>query len=154
MVLKDEVQRLRQVPLFGNVAPAKLKLLAFTSKRLNFKAGQILFHQGDHGDAAYVVLSGTADVLVASDKGDVKVASVGPDSIIGEIAILCNVNRTATIRASTALDTLRIDKEHFLNLLAEFPEVAVEIIRVLANRLSQTNTELSEARSTIMDMSK
>jgi CRP-like cAMP-binding protein len=79
---------------------------------------------------------------------------VGPDSIIGEIAILCNVNRTATIQATTTLDVLRIDKEHFLNLLAEFPEVAVEVIRVLANRLSQTNTELSEARSTIMNMSK
>jgi CRP-like cAMP-binding protein len=49
---------------------------------------------------------------------------------------------------------LRIDKEHFLNLLAEFPEVAVEIIRVLASRLSQTNTELSEARSTIMNMTQ
>jgi CRP-like cAMP-binding protein len=49
---------------------------------------------------------------------------------------------------------LRIDKEQFLQLLAEFPEVAVEIIRVLADRLSQTNTELSEARSTIMHLSK
>src|SRR5918994_6189591 len=143
MVLKDEVQRLRQVPLFGNVAPAKLKLLAFTSKRLNFKEGQIVFHQGDAGDAAYVVLSGTADILVASDKGEMKVASVGPDSIIGEIAIRCNVNRTATIRASTALDVLRIDKEHFLNLLAEFPEVAGGIICVGGKRLTQNNNQLS-----------
>jgi CRP-like cAMP-binding protein len=153
MVLKGEVERLRLVPLFGNVAAAKLKLLAFTSQRLSFREGHILFHQGDPGDAAYVVLSGTADVLVGSDSGEIKVASVGPNSIIGEIAILCDVNRTATVRASAPLEVLRIDKDHFLALLAEFPEVAVEIIRVLANRLSQTTTELSEARSAMMQLS-
>jgi CRP-like cAMP-binding protein len=153
MVLKDEVQRLRLVPLFSNVASAKLKLLAFTSKRLSFKAGHTLFHQGDPGDAAYVVLAGSADVLVDSDSGEIRVATVGPNSIIGEIAILCDVNRTATVKANSALDVLRIDKDQFLALLAEFPEMSVEIIRVLANRLSQTTAELSEARSTIIQLS-
>ncbi len=80
-------------------------------------------------------------------------ATVGPNSIIGEIAILCDVNRTATVRANSALDVLRIDKDQFLALLAEFPEMSVEIIRVLANRLSQTTAELSEARSTIIQLS-
>jgi CRP-like cAMP-binding protein len=153
MVLKDEVERLRHVPLFCNVAPTKLKLLAFTSKRLSFKAGHTLFHQGDPGDAAYVVLSGSADVLVNADGGEIQVANVGPNSIIGEIAILCDVNRTATVRASAPLEVLRIDKDQFLELLAEFPEMAIQIIRVLADRLGQTTTELSEARSTIMRLS-
>ena len=153
MVLKDEVQRLRLVPLFGNVAPAKLKLLAFTSQRLSFKAGTTLFNQGDPGDAAYVVLSGSADVLVNSDSGEINVATVGPNSIIGEIAILCDVNRTATVRAHSPLEVLRIDKAQFLEMLSEFPEMAVQIIRVLADRLSHTTQELSEARSTIMQLS-
>lgn len=153
MVLKDEVQRLRLVPLFGNVAPAKLKLLAFTSQRLSFKAGTTLFNQGDPGDAAYVVLAGAADVLVNSDSGEIKVATVGPNSIIGEIAILCDVNRTATVRANSPLEVLRIDKAQFLEMLSEFPEMAVQIIRVLADRLSHTTQELSEARSTIMQLS-
>ena len=153
MVLKDEVQRLRLVPLFGNVASSRLKLLAFTSKRLSFKAGATLFNQGDPGDAAYVVLSGSADVLANSDSGEIKVATVGPNSIVGEIAILCDVNRTATVRASSPLEVLRIDKDQFLEMLGEFPEMAVEIIRVLANRLGQTTAELSEARSTILQLS-
>jgi CRP-like cAMP-binding protein len=153
MVLKDEVERLRLVPLFSNVAPGKLKLLAFTSRRLSFKAGHTLFHQGDPGDAAYVVLSGSADVLVDSDSGEIKVASVGPNSIIGEIAILCDVNRTATVRANSPLEVLRIDKDQFLELLAEFPEMALEVVRVLADRLGQTTEELTRARSTIMQLS-
>ena len=76
MLLKDEVEMLRRVPLFSKIAPAKLKLLAFASERLNCRDGQNLFRQGDPGDAAYVVLSGTADVLVNAEGGEVKVADV------------------------------------------------------------------------------
>ena len=147
MLLKDEVELLRRVPMFSQVAPSKLKLLAFTSDRVSYRAGDILFNQGDPGDAAYVVLSGSADILVNSQSGEIKVATLEPNSIVGEIAILCDVARTATVRANGQLETLRIRKDHFLKLLAEFPEMAVEIMRVLADRLSHTTAELSEARS-------
>ena len=79
MLLKDEVGMLRQVPLFSGVAPAKLKLLAFTSDRVTYAPGQTLFKQGDDGDAAYVVLSGSADVLVDSASGQIKVAELSPE---------------------------------------------------------------------------
>jgi CRP-like cAMP-binding protein len=147
MQLKDEVELLRRVPLFANVAPAKLKLLAFTSDRVSFREGQVLFRQGDAGDAAYVVLAGSADVLVGADGEEIKVASLEPNSIVGEIAILCDVARTATVKATAPLEALRISKDHFLKLLAEFPEMAVEIMRVLADRLSHTTAELSDARN-------
>lgn len=147
MLLKDEVGMLRQVPLFSGVAPAKLKLLAFTSDRVTYAPGQMLFKQGDVGDAAYVVLSGKAEVLVDAASGQIKVAELEPNSIVGEIAILCNVSRTATVRAITAVEALRIRKDHFLRLLGEYPEMTVEIMRVLADRLSHTTAELTEERS-------
>jgi CRP-like cAMP-binding protein len=147
MLLKDEVELLRRVPLFAGVAPSKLKLLAFTSDRVTYRPGDVLFKQGDSGDAAYVVLSGTADILVNAGGDEIKVATIESNSIIGEIAILCDVSRTATVKASAPLETLRIKKDQFIRLLAEFPEMAVEIMRVLADRLSRTTAELSEARS-------
>lgn len=147
MLLNDEVGMLRRVPLFSGIEPTKLKLLAFTSDRVSYSAGQILFRQGDEGDAAYVILSGTAEVLVESEGGQIKVAELEPNSIVGEIAILCNVSRTATVRAAAPLEALRIRKEHFLRLLTEFPEMTIEILRVLAERLSHTTTELADARS-------
>jgi len=143
MLLNDEVELLRRLPLFAGVSPAKLKLLAFTSDRIKFDAGRELFKQGDPGDAAYVVLSGNADVLV----GERKVATVNPSELVGEIAILCDVPRTATVVASTPLLTLRIRKDHFLKLLSDFPEMTVEIMRVLAVRLSRTTKELGDARN-------
>jgi CRP-like cAMP-binding protein len=147
MLLNDEVGMLRRVPLFSGIEPTKLKLLAFTSDRVSYSAGQILFRQGDEGDAAYVILSGTAEILVDSEGGQIKVAELEPNSIVGEIAILCNVSRTATVRAAAPLEALRIRKEHFLRLLTEFPEMTIEILRVLAERLSHTTTELADARS-------
>jgi CRP-like cAMP-binding protein len=129
------------------VAPAKLKLLAFTSDRVTYAPGQIIVRQGEVGDAAYVVLSGEAEVLVDSPNGQIKVAEVHPNAIVGEIAILCNAMRTATVRATTSVETLRIRKDHFLRMLGEYPEMTVEIMRVLADRLSHTTAELSEERS-------
>ena len=147
MQLRDEVELLRRVPLFAGVAPAKLKLLAFTSDRVNYDAGQVLFRQGDPGDAAYVLLSGSADILVNSESGEIKVATLETNSIVGEIAIICDDTRSATVRAVTPLETLRIRKDHFLRMLVEFPEMAVVIMRELAERLSRTTSELSAARS-------
>jgi CRP-like cAMP-binding protein len=149
MMLKDEVQTLRQVPLFSRVAPAKLKLLAFASDRVSYRAGEVLFYQGDPGDAAYVILAGKADVLNESPNGQIKVAELDFNTIVGEIAILCNTSRTATVKASMPLEALRIRKDDFMKLLADYPEMTIEIMRVLADRLSRTTTELAEARSQV-----
>ena len=147
MILKDEVELLRRVPLFAGVEPTKLKLLAFTSDRMSFEAGQILFQQGDAGDAASVVLNGRAEVLVNRAGSQIKVADLEKNAIVGEIAILCDVPRTATVRAHERLETLKISKDQFLRLLAEFPDMAIEIMRVLVDRLGRTTAELSEARA-------
>ncbi|MBL0373649.1 cyclic nucleotide-binding domain-containing protein [Rhizobium sp. KVB221] len=146
-MLQDEVQILRQVPLFSRVAPAKLKLLAFTSDRVSYKAGEALFHQGDPGDSAYVILTGKAEILADAPSGQIKVAELGNNTIVGEIAILCDIARTATVKATMPMEALRIRKDIFLKLLADYPEIAIEIMRVLADRLNKTTTELTEARS-------
>jgi CRP-like cAMP-binding protein len=127
--------------------PAKLKLLAFSSDRVSYDTGEILFRQGDVGDAAYVVLEGMADILVDSAQGPIKVAELGENSIIGEIAILCDATRTATVRAAVPIEALRIRKEQFIKLLTDFPEVMIQVMRVLAERLSHTTAALTEERS-------
>ncbi len=147
MSLDEEVDLLRNIPLFSNVEPSKLKLLAFTSKRLTFPAGQELFHQGDMGDAAYIIIDGKADVTVSTPAGEITVAQVGKNELVGEIAILCDVPRTATVKAATEVTTLAISKELFFQMVTEFPEMAVEIMRELAQRLERTTSQLREAMS-------
>ena len=152
MKLKDEVELLKRVPLFSQMDPAKLKLLAFTSERVSFQAGQTLCEQGDAGDAAYVIIRGEATVLVDTPNGQIPVASVGENAVIGEIAILCDVPRTATVRADSKVETLKIEKEHFLRLMKEFPDLAIEVMRELAGRLTETTAELSQARNKIKEI--
>ena len=145
--LKEEVEILRRVPLFAQLDPAKLKLLAFTSERMSFQPGQDLCKQGDVGDAAYVIISGDAEILVNQNGNEIAVANVSKDAVIGEIAVLCEIPRTATVRATTKLQSLKIDKETFLRLIKEFPDMGIEIMRELADRLTKTTSELSLARS-------
>ncbi len=145
MSLNEEVELLRNIPLFAKLEPSKLKLLAFTSERITYEAGQILFHQGDVGDAAYIIVEGSASVLVETGGGEIEVAMLGRNDFVGEIAILCDVPRTATVKATAQTVTLRITKDLFFRLVAEFPEMSVEIMRELASRLEHTTQQLREA---------
>ncbi|MEE8549150.1 MAG: cyclic nucleotide-binding domain-containing protein [Alphaproteobacteria bacterium] len=151
MSLSEELEALRNIPMFANVEPTQLKLLAFTSQRLTFGAGQDLFRLGDVGDSAYIIISGEADVLVDKEGTEVAVAKAGKNEIVGEIAILCNVPRTATIRAVTELTALKIPKDLFFRLIAEFPDMGVQVMAELARRLHRTTQQLTEALAKLED---
>lgn len=145
MSLNEEVELLRHIPMFANIEPSKLKLLAFTSERLTFRAGQDLCVQGEMGDAAFIIIEGLADVLIDTPTGVTSVTTVGKNEVVGEIAILCDVPRTATVRALEDVVALRISKELFFRLVREFPTMAVEIMRELAASLARTTSQLSQA---------
>ncbi len=147
MSIDQEVEILRNIPMFAKIDPPKLKLMAFASERLSFRPGQELFKQGDAGDSAYIVVEGEADVLVNTPNGALKVATLKRNDIIGEIAILCDVPRTATVAASTDLVTLKITKDLFFRMVTDFPDMAIEIMRSLAHRVEQTTAQLREARA-------
>ena len=144
MSLSEEVELLRNIPLFANIEPSKLKLLAFTSERIAYSQDQILCRQGEIGDAAYIIIDGEAEILVDTPSGPMAVATVGRNDIVGEIAILCDVPRTATVKAKTKLETLVISKDLFFRLIMEFPQIGIEIMRELASRLEATTKNLRE----------
>jgi CRP/FNR family cyclic AMP-dependent transcriptional regulator len=145
-LLNTEVDLLRRVPLFAGIEPARLKLLAYTSDVVTYRASQILFKYGDVGDAAYVIIKGDAEVIVPSGTEEISIAVLHDGDFVGEIAILCDTPRTATVRAKSELKALRIRKEPFFELLHQFPEMAVEMTRLLAERLTRTTAELVEAQ--------
>jgi CRP-like cAMP-binding protein len=145
MSLAEDVNLLSNIPLFAKANPAKLKLLAFISEPLEYLSGDELFHQDDCGDAAFVILEGEADILVDTPRRAIKIATLGKNDIIGEIAILCDVPRTATVVAHGDLDTLRVSKEGFFHLVTEFPQVGVEVMSALAWKLHRATQALTAA---------
>jgi CRP-like cAMP-binding protein len=154
MSLHQDVEVLRTIPLFAKIEPSKLKLLAFTSERLEFMDGDRLFRQGDVGDSAYIILQGGADVLVETPGGAVKVATLKRNDIIGEIAILCDVPRTATVVAAGDLATLKVSKDGFFHLVTQFPQIGVEVMHELASRLHHTTQALTAARARLNELDR
>lgn len=134
------------VPMLKGIDKAKLRLLAFISERAVYSPGETLCRQGDSGDSAFIILDGEADIVVETDDGPRTVAGVGTNDIVGEIAILCDVPRTASVVARTEVQTLTVAKDHLMKMLAEFPEMAIEIMRVLAARLERTTRDLADVR--------
>jgi len=152
MSLLQEYELLRRVPFFAEIEPARLKLLAFMSERVGFDPGKALCRQGDPADAAYLIIEGEADVLVDTPTGPLVLATLGANDIVGEMAILGDVPRTATVQAKTRIVALRIAKEPFMRMVREFPTMAVSIMRELAHRLEMTNNQLRNALSEVRQL--
>jgi CRP/FNR family transcriptional regulator, cyclic AMP receptor protein len=152
MSLQQEVDLLKRIPLFARIEPSKLKLLAFTSERLTFQPGQLLMKQGDMGDAAYVIMDGKVDIIIDTPGGPLKVAELGKNAFVGEMAILCDVPRTASVAATEACTTLKISKDLFFRLVTEFPQMSVEIMRELAHRLEEANHRLTAVTAKIKQL--
>lgn len=143
--LNDEVILLRSVPFFSSMDDGKLKLLAYTAEKQGFEDGEVVFRQGSAGGDAYFILRGEADVLTETNGHELVVAHLPQHSLFGEISAFCDIPRTATVRASGSLIALRIRKDHFLELIAECPAAALQIIRVLAQRVANTTSDLTAA---------
>lgn len=142
MTIETEMQSLRQVPMFRDIDPSRLKLLAFTSEHVRYASGQKFFSQGDAADAAYVILEGSAEVVIGRAGNEVKVAELGRNALVGEMGILADAPRTATVVATEPSSALRIDKRVFLDLLNQFPQMSIAVMRELASRLERTNAQL------------
>ncbi len=148
MGLQEEIVLLRNIPLFSKVEASKLKLIAFTSERVTFKAGDYLCKEGDVGKAAYILMKGRAEVTISTPDGPFHIADLGENDIFGEVALLCDVPRTASVQAKTDISTLCISKALFFRLLEEFPQVGIEVMREMAHRLEMTTNRLRDIAKT------
>jgi len=138
-----EAEMLRRVPFFGGLDAAKLKLLAFTSRALKFAPGDYLMRKGDASDSAYVILEGEAEVIGETGGGEFVVAVLRSNELTGEMGVIRNRPRGATVRAKTPVRALRIASEVFLGLITENPECALDVMRQLSARIDASNARLA-----------
>ena len=99
------------------------------------EAGEIVFHEGDAGDAMYAVLSGRLEVV----RGGAVIDAVGPGDIIGELAIVDESPRSATLVAAEPSSVVKVDKQRFLFLVQEHPTFAMQVMQIMADRLRRAN---------------
>ncbi|NKC16878.1 MAG: cyclic nucleotide-binding domain-containing protein [Gammaproteobacteria bacterium] len=144
MDLLQEAELLRKVPMFSRLEPAKLKLLAFTSENLSFEDGEVLFLVGDPADSAYVIMEGEVEVMAETDAGEVVAVTLKQNQLFGEMAVLSNAPRSATIRAKGQLRALRITDEAFIKLLSDNPDVALDVLRQLSDKLAASHRQFED----------
>jgi CRP/FNR family transcriptional regulator, cyclic AMP receptor protein len=127
---------LQEVPLFKGLSKKQLRLVSSLATRLDEPAGTVLTKEGSQGQEFIIVLEGEIEVR----KGDRVVATRGPGNYVGEIALLDNRPRTATVVAKTPVVIEVIGRREFLGLLAETPELSHEIMATVGQRLAELET--------------
>ncbi len=147
MSLDREVELIRGVPIFASIEPAMQKLLCFTSERVSYAPGEVMFRAGDPTDAAFIVIEGTVEITVAAAGGAQVVNKLGRNDVIGEIGVMADLPRTATATAATRVEVLRIAKELFCNVVRESPAAALQLAHLLARRLANTTGKLTRSAS-------
>jgi CRP/FNR family cyclic AMP-dependent transcriptional regulator len=140
--LAEETDLLRKIPMFAKMETSKLKLLAFASEIVSFQDGDIVFNSGDSAEFAYVIMHGEVDVITETDSGPIVTLTLKQNQLIGELGLLNNTPRIATLIASGDLRAMKITAEMFFRILRENSEVTLDVIRMLSDKLTMTNQKL------------
>jgi len=134
------IDTLRQVPLFGSLDDEAAKRLCELLETLDCKTGTFLFRAGDSGDAMYVIEHGKVRICVqAADGHEVTLTELGRGDFFGEMALLGGQRRSADALVAEGARLAVLSRELFLSFMRRNPNVALEMLTALANRLRHTD---------------
>ena len=138
--ITERADLLARVELFGGLNRLALAKLAAHLVPVTLPRGEELFHQGDPGDAFYMVARGEVGVYVTdgADGGENRVAILRAGAPVGEMALLTSSPRSATIRAESDGELLRLDRARFLRLVRQEPDVLLAVAATVTRRLQKT----------------
>jgi CRP-like cAMP-binding protein len=143
MPLDRDVETLRNIPLFAGLPTPRLKLIAYTAEMVRFEPGEVIVRQGDPSDAVYILAEGQAEVLLTDDEGqDMSLGTMGRHTLFGEIGVLCKGRRTTTVKAQERVVTYKISSQLFMELVRSSPEIGMQVMTVLAQRLERSTHRL------------
>ena len=133
MLRRDaKVELLKKVPLFADCSKAELRELAKSADELDLREGTILTREGRPGREFFVLIDGTVQV---TQKGK-KVAELKGGDWLGEIALLTDKPRTATVTATSSVDVLVITDRRFRNVVESMPSIAIKVLGRVSERLT------------------
>ena len=145
MSLAQEVELVRKVPLLAELEPAAQKMLCFASERVYYGAGEEVFRRGERADAAYVIIEGEVEIVIATASGPMRINTVRNYDVFGEIGMFGDLPRSASAIALSPLELLRVPRDVFHRVVHASPAAARCLTELLAQRLSKTTEQLSEA---------
>jgi CRP/FNR family transcriptional regulator, cyclic AMP receptor protein len=127
-----KVELLKKVPLFADCSKAELRELAKSADELDLREGTVLTREGRPGREFFVLIDGTVKVT----KDGKKIAELKGGDWLGEIALLTDKPRTATVTASSPVDVLVITDRRFRNVVESMPSIAIKVLGRVSERLT------------------
>ena len=145
MAIDDDITFLERVPTLSLLGRQALRILAIGAETRYIHSGEVLFKRGDEADGAYVIQDGRFK-LSSNDGNEL---TVGPCTLLGEVALFSETRRPATARALEPSTVLLIPRFLFVRMLDSFPEAARKLREILAARLDQATREISNVRAVL-----
>jgi CRP/FNR family transcriptional regulator, cyclic AMP receptor protein len=138
------VELLRRVPLFSELSTGELERVAQVGVPRSFPRETRIFHEGDPGDACYIVREGSARVTREHPDGRaITLATLGPGAIFGELAMLDGERRSASVEATENTELVALPASDVRKLIREHPEMAEKLVVALTRRLREANERIS-----------
>lgn len=133
----ERILLLREIPIFADLSPEDLKLVAEMGREEWYPQNTVIFHQGDEGNMMFVIVEGRVDVVRSVNGTEQVLAQRGGGDFVGEMAIIESVPRVASLITQSDVRVLAIDGETFKAILRERPDVSFAVLRSLSRRLRE-----------------
>ena len=141
--MKERVEALRSIPLFGGLEEDALDEIADLLIDRRYPARSVIFEEGVPGDYMYVIKQGQVKISKLSDDGREKILEIlGPGDFVGEMALLDGGPRSASVKSTEPCILLALSRQDFMALLRENPGISLELIRELTRRLRETDEQI------------
>ena len=128
-----KIELLKKVPLFAGCSKAELRELALVADELDLKEGRTLVREGRPGREFFILLEGSVRV----SRNGRKLSELGPGDWFGEIALLTDVPRTATVTATSPIRVLVVTGRSFQRVVEKMPTIALKVLETLAQRVTK-----------------
>jgi CRP-like cAMP-binding protein len=148
MTIEDDISFFERVPTLSMLGRQALRVLAIGAETRFIHGGEVLFNAGDDADGAFVIQEGRF-ALSSGGTPDESAVTVGPGTLLGEVALFTETRRPATATALEPATVLRIPRPLFIKMLDSFPDTARKLREILATRLDQSAREITNVRSVL-----
>ena len=136
---------LKRVSMFEDLDQKSLEAIANAAVEQRYEPGQDIVWQGDTGVGAFIIRSGKVDVIQDRGGKETKLSTLGPGEVFGEMALLDEFPRSATVRAVEPTTALGIQRWHFRGILESHPQIALALLPMLTRRIRNAEHMLPEA---------
>jgi len=139
----DTIERLARVPLFKKLDPENLALLSESMRTVTFPAGTKVVEMGERGRSLFLITEGQVSVIYPSRTTDFELARLGPGEFFGEMALLNDEPRSATVQSVGEIEVLTLQKEDFRRIVQDSPGVALTLLEALSVRIRNADEHIS-----------